>query len=175
MEVLRILERLFQDHAPESLMALFGAATSILLFYLIWLVLRHLFGLQARTATQEADQDQTTTALIDALVTALVTESRHLRTTMDGILREALKRNEQNSVILAGLIHRMEETPHEVVQLLQPEFEYLHHEMTQAEQRIIDKMEEAAVRDIATTDAKLPGRNPALEPRAESEEEKVSR
>ena len=54
MELLRALEGLLEAHAPETLMALFGAATSMLLFVLVGIVLRHLFGLQLRAATQEA-------------------------------------------------------------------------------------------------------------------------
>lgn len=46
MDMIQTIERLFEEHAPETLMAFFGATTSILLFYLVVTVLRQLFGLQ---------------------------------------------------------------------------------------------------------------------------------
>ncbi len=144
MEVLRGLEQLFRDHAPETLMALFGAATSLLLFTLMWIVLRHLFGLQARSADQESDQEQTTAVLLEALVSALVTEAGHLRTAMDGLLRESLARSEQTADALSDLVSTTEGTPREVLALLRPEFEHLHYEMHQVEGRIVDKVVDAA-------------------------------
>lgn len=146
MELLEGLAKLFSEHAPETLMALFGAGSSILLFYLVWTLLRHLFGLQTKTTDQEVEQDQATANLLEALVAALVTEAGHLRTTLDGILGEALKRDEQTSYALADLISKTEETPHEVLGLLRPEFEYLHSEMHQVERRIISKVIEMAER-----------------------------
>ncbi|MCD4687505.1 MAG: hypothetical protein K8S97_16365 [Anaerolineae bacterium] len=144
MDVLRALERLFEDHAPETLMAFFGAGTSILLFYLVVTVLRHWFGWQTMTAGQEANQDQAAGAVIEALVNALVTEAVHLRTTMDSILREALRRGEENADLLSGLVTRTEGLSRDVVQLLKPEFEALQREVRQAERRIITKVLEAA-------------------------------
>jgi hypothetical protein len=140
MELLRLLNQLFHEHGPESLMALFGAATSLLLFYLVGAVLRHWFGWQTRQASREAHQDQATTALVEALVGALVTEAGHLRTTLDGILDEALHRSELHSRLLAGLSAQAEETPGKTLALLRPEFDHLRHELRQAETRIIAKM-----------------------------------
>jgi hypothetical protein len=144
MELVRALEKLFEDHAPETLMALFGAATSILLFYLVWTVLRQLFGLQNRSADQDAGQDQATAALLESLVTALVTEGGHLREAMNGILHEMLRRDEQNAQLLAGLMASSQQTPSEVVQLLKPEFDHLRQAMRQTEARIVAKLSEAA-------------------------------
>jgi hypothetical protein len=86
MQVWRTLDQLFRDHAPETLMALFGAGTSILLFYLIGVLLRHWFGWQRRAADHDVAQDQASAALVEALVEALVTEAGHLRATLDSIL-----------------------------------------------------------------------------------------
>lgn len=96
MEVIRGLESLFDKHAPETLMAFFGAGTSLLLFHLIGVVLRQWFGLQRHSADVDASQDQATAALVEALVGALVTEAGHLRHALDGILGEALRRSEQH-------------------------------------------------------------------------------
>jgi len=140
MEVIRALNQLFQEHAPETLMAFFGAATSIGLFYLIWTVLRHLLGLQTRSADWEVTQEQATSALVEALVGALVTEAGHLRATLDGILEEALRRSEQNAQLLAALSTQAEEAPNKMLDLLRPEFDHLRRELRQAEARIIAKM-----------------------------------
>lgn len=145
MELLRALEKLFEEHAPETLMAFFGAGTSILLFYLIWAVLRHFFGLQTRTVNQEADQDQATTALVSSLVEALVTEAGHLRRTLDRLLQESLHNGQKTAQDLATLLAKTEETPEEVLRLLKPEFDHLHQEMRQAEARLIAKVTEMAV------------------------------
>jgi hypothetical protein len=145
VELLRAIERLFAKHAPETLMAFFGAGTSILLFYLVWAVLQHMFGLQRCAAAQEDEQDDTLAALIEALVTALVTEAGHLRQTVDGVLREAIRYGQHNADLLEGLTSRAEEAPHEVMELLKPEFEYLYHEMSQVEQRIVDKVTDIAL------------------------------
>lgn len=123
VDLLKAMEQLFEAHAPETLMAFFGAGTSILLFYLVVTVLRQLFGLQKLTAGQEIDQDQATGALIEALVTALVSEVGQLRTTMDGILRETLQRGEESAAVLSGLATRTDQLPHDVVSLLKPKFE----------------------------------------------------
>ncbi len=140
MEVLRLLDQLFQEHRPETLMAFFGAATSLLLFYLVGAVLRYLFGWQTRQASWEAHQDQATTALVEALVEALVTEAGHLRTTLDSILEEALHRSEQHSRLLADLAAQAEETPGKTAALLRPEFDHLRRELRQAEARLSAKM-----------------------------------
>jgi hypothetical protein len=148
MELLRALENLFEAHAPETLMAFFGAGTSILLFYLIWAVLRHFFGLQTRSANQDADQDQATTALLNSLVEALVTEAGHLRGTLDNLLEESLHNGQKTAQDLATLLTRTEETPEEVLRLLKPEFDHLHQEMRQAEARLIAKVTEMAVTPV---------------------------
>jgi hypothetical protein len=100
-----LLDQLFGSR-PETLMALFGAATSLLLFYLVGAVLRYLFGWQTRQAGWEAHQDQATTALVEALVAALVTEAGHLRTTLDSILEEALRRAAATAAVRPGHIGR---------------------------------------------------------------------
>lgn len=140
MELIRALENLFEHHAPETLMAFFGVGTSLLLFYLVWAVLRQLFGLQNRSVYLDADQEQATTALVEALVSALVTEAGHLRDTLDSLLEEALRRSEQNANLLSGLLAQTEETPGKVLALLKPEFDHLHQEMRQAETRIGAKL-----------------------------------
>jgi hypothetical protein len=137
MEVLRVLHRLFEAHAPETLMALFGAATSMVLFYLVWALLRHLFGLQDRSEALEAGQDQATTALVESLVNALVIEAGHLRNTLDGILEESLRRSERNAQLLARLLSQSEETPGKVLELLKPEIDSLHQRLHQTEERIV--------------------------------------
>ena len=140
MELLRELDQLFRTHAPETLMALFGAATSLLLFYLVGTLLRHLFGWQTRQASREAHQDQATTALVEALVGALVTEAGHLRTTLDSILDESLRRSEQHDRLLTALAAQAEETPGKTAALLRPEFDHLRRELRQAEARLSAKM-----------------------------------
>lgn len=144
IELLQTLVRLFTEHAPETLMALFGAATSLLLFYLVWTVLRYLFGSLTRSADQEADQDQATSALMTSLVGALLSELEHLRLTLDGILQESVRRGEQNTEVLMGLLSRAEKTPGEMLQMLKPEFEQLHEAICQAEDRIVTKVAEVA-------------------------------
>lgn len=140
MDVLRTVERLFEQHAPETLMALFGAVTSILLFFLIGSLLRYGFGWLMRTSTQEADQDQATSALMELLVGALVSEAGHLRQTLDGILQELLRCGEQNARVLTMLLNNTEKIPSEVLQLLKPELEQLHQELAQTEARLVLKM-----------------------------------
>ena len=140
MELLRELDQLFRTHAPETLMALFGAATSLLLFYLIGALLRHLFGWQTRQTNRDTSQDQATAALLEALVGALVTEAGHLRSTLDSILEESLRRSEQHSRLLADLATQAEETPGKTVALLRPEFDHLRRELRQAEARLSAKM-----------------------------------
>lgn len=140
MDYLRILEQLFAAHAPETLMAFFGAATSIALFYLVWWMLRHLLGLQWFSADQEADQEQANSSLVASLVTALIEEAGHLRISIDGSLRETLQRSERNTEALSALVNKAEETPLEIVRMLQPEFEYLHHEIREAEASIVAKI-----------------------------------
>ncbi len=137
MEVLHILQRLFEDHAPETLMAFFGAATSLVLFSLVWALLRHLFGLQDRSGALDADQDQATSALVDALVNALVVEAGHLRHTLDNILKESLRRNEHNAQLLTQLLRQNEDTPNRVLELLKPEFDSLHQQLHQAGDRLV--------------------------------------
>jgi hypothetical protein len=132
MEIWRTLSQLFQEHAPETLMALFGAGTSILLFYLVWTVLRHWLGWQTRREGWEAHQERATAALVEALVGALVTEAGHLRTTLDSILEEALRRSEQHTQLLAALSVQAEEAPEKMLALLRPEFDHLRHELRQA-------------------------------------------
>lgn len=144
MELIRAIEALFDQHAPETLMAMFGAGTSLLLFYLVWSVLQHLFGVQNRSAHQEADQEQATTALVESLVAALVTEAGHLRQSMDGILRELLRAGADNTIALSTLLDRTEQGPDAVVHLLKPEFDDLHQAMHQTEARIVAKMLEIA-------------------------------
>jgi hypothetical protein len=136
VDVIRALGELFEKHAPETLMALFGAATSLLLFYLIGAVLNHLFGLQRRSADLEAGQDQ----VMAALVGALVTEAGHLRETLDSLLDESLQRSERNAQMLAGLLVQTEKTPAQVLELLKPEFAHLQREVHQAEARIAARL-----------------------------------
>jgi hypothetical protein len=140
MQILQLLNDLFRDHAPETLMAFFGAATSLLLFYLIGVVLRYLFGWQIRYANWDAHQDQATTALVEALVSALVTEAGHLRATLDSILEESLRRSEQHSRLLTDLAAQAEETPGKTLALLRPEFDHLRRELRQAEARLSAKI-----------------------------------
>jgi hypothetical protein len=147
MEVLKELDGLFRAHAPETLMALFGASTSLLLFYLVGVVLRHLFGLQTRRADLEAGQDQATAALVEALVSAVVSEAGHLRTTLDGILDEALRRSEQHTQLLVTLAAQADETPGKTLALLRPEFDHLRRELRQAESRIVAKLAEEITSD----------------------------
>lgn len=154
MDILQVLQTLFEDHAPETLMALFGAATSIVLFYLVWAVLRQMFGLQNRSADQEAGQDQATAALLESLVTALVTEGGHLRQAMNGILHEMLRRDEQNADMLAGLLANSQQTPSEVVQLPKPEFDHLRQAMRQTETRIVAKLSEVTYRGEGAGESK---------------------
>ncbi len=137
MEVIQGLESLFEKHAPETLMALFGAGTSLLLFYLIGVILRYWFGLQRRSVDVDASQDQATAALVEALVGALVTEASHLRHALDGILEEALRRSEQNTQSLTAIQAQTEEAPDKVVELLKPEFAHLHQAINRAEARIV--------------------------------------
>jgi hypothetical protein len=136
MDVIRALGALFEEHAPETLMALFGAATSILLFYLIGSVLNHLFGLQRRSADLEAGQDE----VMATLVAALVTEAGHLRESLDGLLDESLQRSGRNAQLLAGLLAQSEKTPVQVLELLKPEFTHLQREVRQAEARIAARL-----------------------------------
>lgn len=143
MELIRAIGELFERHAPETLMAIFGAGTSLLLFYLVWTVLQQLFGMQKRSVDQEANQEQATAELVESLVTALVTEASHLRHTMDGILHELLRAGADNTAALATLQDKTEQTPDAVVQLLKPEFDGLHQEIRQAEVRIVAKVLEA--------------------------------
>jgi hypothetical protein len=147
MELIRALENLFEHHAPETLMALFGAGTSLLLFYLIWSVLRQLFGLQNRSVDWDFDQDQATAALVEALVGALVTESGHLRVTLDGILQESLQRSERNTQSLALLLTQAEATPGQILELLQPEFAQLQQELRRAEASIVAQIHESGCGD----------------------------
>lgn len=156
MDILRILGDLFEKHAPETLMAFFGASTSILLFYLIWSILNHFFGLQARSASQDANQDQMTGALLESLVQALVTEAGHLRHTLDSLLQESLRYGQKNTQDLAALLSQSEETPGEVFRILKPEFEHLHREIRQAEAHITAKVASiaklSAAEDTESTD-----------------------
>jgi hypothetical protein len=140
MELIRTLEQLFRDQAPETLMAFFGALTSMGLFYLIWVLLRQLFGLQRRNADWEATQERATTAVVEALVGALVTEAGHLRATLDGILEESSRRSEQNAQILSALSTQAEEAPVRTLELLRPEFDHLRRALRQTEARIIAKI-----------------------------------
>lgn len=149
IELLRMLMQLFDTHAPETLMAFFGAGMSILLFYLVWSMLRHWFGLQTLAAGQDAEHDQGTTALLEALVNALVTEAAHLRVTIDNVLRESIQRGDANAGLLKELSAKTAAVPSEVVSLLQPGFEYLHQEMRQAETRIMSKVMDVAYAGIS--------------------------
>lgn len=137
MDYLRTIGRLFETHAPETLMAFFGAVTSVALLYLVWWSLRHQFGLQLFSANQEADQDKADSTLIASLVTALIAEAGHLRTSIDGSLRQSLERSERNAAALAELTDKTEEIPGELLRVLKPEFENLHHELREVEARII--------------------------------------
>jgi hypothetical protein len=125
------LEELFEQHAPETLMAFFGAATSLLLFYLIGSLLNHLFGWQRRSADLEAGQEK----MMAALVRALVTEAGHLRETLDTLLDESLQRSERNTQLLAALLAQTEKTPGQVLDLLKPEFAQMHHALRRSEAR----------------------------------------
>jgi hypothetical protein len=151
VDVIRALGELFEEHAPETLMALFGAVTSILLFYMIGSVLNHLFGLQRRSADLEAEQDQ----VMATLVGALVTEASHLRETLDNLLDESLQRSERNAQMLAGLLAQTEKTPVQVLELLKPEFAHLQREVHQAEARIAVRLGAPVVETPETlTDAR---------------------
>lgn len=140
MDLIRALADLFEKHSPETLMAFFGAVTSIQLFYLAWWVLRHFFGLQARSAKQEETQERMTAILLKSLVEALVTESGHLRRTLDSYLEESLRCEQTNTQTLEILLSRSEEAPAEVLRLLKPEFEHLHEEISQVEARLAAKV-----------------------------------
>lgn len=141
MEIINGLSNLFKEHTPETLLALFGAATSLLMFSLVWYMLRHDYEMEERTSDQETGQDQTTTALVESLVRAVLSEAEHLRQVLSGILQEALDQTEQNTNTLDGLMTKTDKTPAEVLQLLKPEFEHLHQEICQTESRIIAKIE----------------------------------
>lgn len=140
INLLQALVQLFDDHAPETLMALFGTGTSILLLYIVWSMLRHWFGLQTFAAGQDVEQEQGTTAIMEALVNALVSEAAHLRVTMDNILRESIQRSDANAELLVELSAKTDAVSTEVANLLKPEFEYLHHEMRQTETRLMSKI-----------------------------------
>lgn len=144
MEMLRAIERLFENHAPETLMAIFGVGTSLLLFYLVWAVLQQLFGVQRQSAEQVAEHEQVTTVLVESLVAALVKEAGHLRQTMDGILHELLRAGTENAAALTDLQTQSDHAPQAVAQLLKPEFDLLHQTMHDAETRIIAKVLETA-------------------------------
>ncbi len=135
-DILRLLEELFRQHAPETLMAFFGAVTSLLLFYLIGSLLNHLFGWQRRSADLEVGQEK----MMAALVRALVTEAGHLRETLDTLLDESLERSERNSQLLAALLAQTEKTPGQVLDLLKPEFAQMHHAMRRAEARLAARL-----------------------------------
>jgi hypothetical protein len=151
MDVIQTIEQLFATHAPETLMALFGAVTSIGLFYLVWTVLRGVFSLW----TQDASEEQATAALVDSLVSALVSEAGHLRQTLDGILGESLRSSEQNARALAVLLARAEKIPEGVLQLLKPEFDQLHQEIAQTEARLLSKVAEKRVEEVQTPSNRL--------------------
>jgi len=144
MDVLKTVSDLFERHSAETLMALFGAVTSVSLLYLVWVLVRYFFGLLAHTTTQEADQEKATSLLMEALVEALVSEAGHLRQTLNGILDESLRCSEQNARVLAVLLTRTEHIPSEILQLLKPEFERLHGDLLQTEARIVSKMTEGS-------------------------------
>jgi dsRNA-specific ribonuclease len=144
VDVIRGLEGLFERHAPETLLALFGAGTSLLLFYLIGVILRQWFGLQRRSADVDASQEQATAALVEALVGALVTEAGHLRQALDGILEEALRRSEQQTQSHTVIQAQTEGTPDKVLELLRPEFAHLHQAINRAEARIVAQIGQRA-------------------------------
>jgi len=144
MDVLKTVSDLFERHSAETLMALFGAVTSVSLLYLVWVLVRYFFGLLAHTTTQEADQEKATSLLMEALVEALVSEAGHLRQTLNGILDESLRCSEQNARVLAVLLARTEHIPSEILRLLKPEFERLHQELQQAENRMVSQLREDA-------------------------------
>jgi hypothetical protein len=163
--MLETLERLFTEHAPETLMAFFGAATSMILLYLVLVMLRHLFGLETRSAAQDAEQGQATAVLVEALVGALVSEAGHLRHTLDGLLKESLRRSEQNTEILASVLASTDRTPQDVLALLTPEFDRLRQQVRQAEARIVAKVIEAARSQLTSE-----GEHVRLEGKAEDEQ-----
>lgn len=139
IDVLETLGQLFADHAPETLMALFGAATSILLFYLVWYLLRHLLGQTTQSASQDADQEQATAALVETLVGELLVEAEHLRRN----LQDLLQRGEENAETLSTLMVHTERAPEQLVELLHPEFAHLQQEIRLAEGRIVARIAEA--------------------------------
>jgi hypothetical protein len=87
-------------------------------------------------------------------VMALVTEAGHLRQAMDGILREMLRRDEQNAELLAGLLVTSQQLPSKVVELLRPEFDRLR----QAEARIVAKLAEVGYRSDGGAEEGQPAR-----------------
>jgi hypothetical protein len=142
LEVLEALSKLFTEHAPETLMALFGAATSILLFYFIWYLLRQLLNQVNETATQDAGQDQTTAALVETLIGELLTEAEHLRNNLQEVLQASLKQGEENNQTLSALMVKTDGVPTQLVELLKPEFAHLQQEMRLTEERIVTKITE---------------------------------
>lgn len=144
MELWQTISDLFERHAPETLMALFGAGTSLLMFYLVWTLLKHLFGLQTRSVAQEVNQDQVTAALLTSLIEALLTEAGHLRQALDGILQETLQRGQRNAELLTALMAQTERTPTEVLALLKPELQHLHQAVYETDQRIVTRVASVA-------------------------------
>jgi dsRNA-specific ribonuclease len=144
MDILETMERLFDQHPPETLLAFFGATTSMLLFSLVWFLSRYFFRLLMRESTQDAQQDQAMSVLLESVIGALVSEAGHLRQTLDGILQESLRCGEQNAQVLALLLVKSERLPADVLQVLKPEFEHLHQEMLQVEARLTAKYTEVA-------------------------------
>lgn len=142
MKVLETLGKLFSEHTPETLMALFGAATSLLLFYLIWYLLRQLLGQLNRNVGQEVEQDQASSELVETLIGELLAEAEHLRRNLQGVLEITLKRGEENAQSLTTLIGKSEAMPMEILELLKPEFDHLQQEMRSAEGRITAKIVE---------------------------------
>ncbi len=142
MKVLEALGRLFSEYTPETLMALFGAATSLLLFYLIWYLLRQVLGGLTRNAGQEAEQDQVSAELVEALVGELLIEAEHLRHSLQEGLQASLKQGEKNTQTLSVLMAQTDGAPTQLVELLKPEFAHLQQEIRLTEERIMAKIAE---------------------------------
>jgi hypothetical protein len=149
VDILKTLEQLFAQYAPETLLAFFGAATSMLLFSLTWFLSRYFFKLLMKASNQEAQQDQALSVLLESVVAALVSEAGHLRQTLDGILQESLRCSEQNAQMLTLLLVKSENIPADVLQVLKPEFEHLHQEMLLVEERLMTKITETAKQNHA--------------------------
>ena len=140
MEILRLLDQLFREHRPETLMAFFWGSDFAAVVLSGW-------GGAARPV-RLADPPRELGGPPGpgddrpgrGVGRRPWCRAGHLRTTLDSILEEALRRSEQHSRLLAGLAVQAEETPGKTVALLRPEFDHLRRELRQAEARLSAKM-----------------------------------